>query len=459
MASPQVSGETSSLVERVKAGDIRAVARAISIVETGGPRSAALLSGLHPHTGRAALIGITGPPGAGKSTLVGQLVAAYRKTGAFVAVLAVDPSSPFSGGAILGDRVRMQAHAEDPRVFIRSMATRGHLGGLASATADAASVLDAAGFSVVLIETVGVGQDEVEIARTADICVLVTVPGAGDDVQAMKAGVMEIADVFVVNKADHDGADRAVTAIEQMLALDERAGGRRPPVLRAVATTGQGIDDLVSAIESARASVASEGTNRRRERSDWRLRELVGRRAIERVHDEVVTADEWAVLVNEIEARERDPYAVADGLLRDLGADGTLDHIGVATDAIETSLGFFGEVMGLRVSDPEDVATQGVRVRFVETGDGRVELIEASSDAAPFAESLRKRGPGLHHLAIRVGDLDRTLLRLADAGVRLIDRAGRPGAHGTRVAFVHPSSTRGVLVELVERAKVARAYR
>src|SRR5690606_30307578 len=203
------TGQNTLLVDRVTAGDPRAAARAISIVEGGGPPAVQLVAQLHAHTGRASLVGVTGPPGAGKSTLVGQLVTAYRRTGASVAVLAVDPSSPFSGGAILGDRVRMQSHAEDPRVFIRSMATRGQLGGLAAATADAIDVLDAAGFDIILVETVGVGQDEVDISRTTDVCVLVLVPGTGDDVQAMKAGVMEIADVFVVNKADQAGADRA----------------------------------------------------------------------------------------------------------------------------------------------------------------------------------------------------------------------------------------------------------
>lgn len=449
--------QSESLVDRVMAGDPRAAARAISVVEAGGPAAADLVSRLHAHTGRASLVGLTGPPGAGKSTLVGHLVTAYRRTGARVAVLAVDPSSPFSGGAILGDRIRMQAHAEDPLVFIRSMATRGQLGGLAAAAADAIDVLDAAGFDIILIETVGVGQDEVDISRTADVCVLVLVPGAGDDVQAMKAGVMEIADVFVVNKADQPGADRAVTAIEQMLATDQRRTSAPPPVVRAVATTGQGIEDLVRVIDERRLAASDEG--RRRDRSDRRLRDVLVRRALDRLRHDVLRDGEWEALVARVDSRRQDPYAAADALLRRLGTAGLIDHIGVATDAAEASVAFFGDLLGRSAGPAEDVRSQGVRVRFVETGDTRIEIIEAIDPDAPFAKSLRSRGPGLHHVALRVDDLEAALTRLAEAGVRLIDRRGRPGAHGTRVAFVHPSSTRGVLVELVQHGGDDRAHR
>ena len=221
-----------------------AIARGISLVENDADDGPALVRELFARSGRAFLVGVTGAPGAGKSTLVDGLVSRWRKAGTTVGVIAVDPTSPFSGGAMLGDRVRMQAHAQDAGVFIRSMATRGHLGGLARATADAALVLDAAGKDVVAIETVGVGQDEVEIARTADVSVVVLVPGMGDDVQALKAGVMEIADMFVVNKADRDGADRAVAEIESLLGLHAYAEGEwRPPIVRTEATTGRGLDD------------------------------------------------------------------------------------------------------------------------------------------------------------------------------------------------------------------------
>jgi LAO/AO transport system kinase len=441
-----------SIVDRVRAGDIGAVARAISIIETGGAQAHALAAALHVHTGRALQVGLTGPPGAGKSTLVAQLVTHYRQAARRVGVLAVDPSSPFTGGALLGDRVRMQAHALDSGVFIRSMATRGHLGGLAAATVQAADVLDAAGFDVILIETVGVGQDEVDVVRVADVCVVVTVPGAGDDVQAMKAGVMEIADVFVVNKADREGTDRTIVMIEQALALDEVAGRRRPEVVRVVATTGKGVAEVAAAIARCLDDVAARGI-RRRQRSEWRLLESLAQASVDRVRRDTADTASWHELVETVERRREDPYAVAQRLLERAGVTGHLDHVGVATDAIASSLAFFEDRLGLAVGPPEDVPSHGVRVRFIETGDARIELVEACDGASAFARSLQERGPGLHHLALRVEDLNATLDRLAARGVRLIDRAGRPGAHGTTVAFVHPSSTGGVLIELVERPR------
>jgi LAO/AO transport system kinase len=295
-------------------GDLRALARAATAVENRRAGSDDLLRDLFPHTGRATVVGITGAPGAGKSTLTSALVTQLRAAGLRVGVLAVDPSSPFTGGAILGDRIRMLQHGSDPNVFIRSMATRGTLGGLAATTADLTLLLDAAGFDWILVETVGVGQDETEIARLADVTVVVLVPGLGDDVQAIKAGIMEIADVFAINKADLPGAGKLEREIHSHLALATRPDGWMPPVVETVATEGSGIDGLIDAL----AAYRKKHPGRAHSAGIWqgRLREMLRDRLLERL-----PAAELERAAVEVAERRRDPYAVVreflDGIFRE----------------------------------------------------------------------------------------------------------------------------------------------
>ena len=307
---------TVALVERALEGDRRSIAKVISLVERGGERARVAIQMLHPRTGNAWSIGITGAPGSGKSTLTDQLVGRLRAGGTEVGVLAVDPSSPFSGGAILGDRVRMQSHTSDPGVFIRSMATHGHLGGLSLATPQAVRVLDAVGKAWIVIETVGVGQVEVEIAGHADTTVVVVNPGWGDSVQAAKAGLLEIADVFVVNKADRPGVAETQSDLAGMLELSSRRTWQ-PPIVRTVATTGEGVDELFEAIVAHRAHLEATGDAdaRRRARLREELRGLVAAEMLDRAST-LSSGPRFETIVDEVTRRVRDPYAAAEELLQ-----------------------------------------------------------------------------------------------------------------------------------------------
>ena len=309
------------LVERVLRGDVRAVARAISLVEDGLAEAPAVLAALFPHAGRSLIVGVTGPPGAGKSTLVDRMTAGLRKDGRTVGIVCVDPTSPFSGGAILGDRIRMQGHATDAGVFIRSMATRGHLGGLAATTGHVLTVLSASGKDVILVETVGVGQDEVEIVETADVSVVVLVPGLGDEVQALKAGIMEIADVFVVNKADREGVERTMAEIQAMLTIASQHDRLPPAIVRTVATDDVGIGELLEAVEGFRARAEDQGLLARRKRAqlERQLEESLRERVMQRLRARVLSPEERARTVDRLLARELDPLAAAEEILGRIG--------------------------------------------------------------------------------------------------------------------------------------------
>ena len=338
--------------------------------------------------GHGLIVGITGPPGAGKSSLVDALLTELRQRNRTVAVIAVDPSSRATGGAILGDRIRMQRHHADPGVFIRSMANRGEPGGLAPTSVNLSRLFRGAGFDFIIIETVGVGQDEIAIAAHADVTVVLAVPGMGDDVQAIKAGIMEIADIFVVNKADMPGAANTRREIEAMLSLAEN--GPRPLILQTVATKGEGVAELVN--------------------------ELERRRPREHVADAVTFS---------------------------------IDHIGIAVRSLHDALPFYEASLGMEVTSRETVEHEQVHVAMLPAGDTRIELLEPASPDSTIAKYIDKRGPGIHHIALKVSDLPAIIERLRASGVRLLGEPQR-GAGGHLYVFVHPSSTGGVLWELIQ---------
>ena len=308
-------------MSRLRSGDARALARAISAVEDRRPEAAGLLRALFPHTGRAAVVGLTGAPGAGKSTLVDQLAREYRSAGQTVGIVAVDPTSPYSGGAILGDRIRMLSHHADPGIYIRSMATRGALGGLAQTTPDVVTVLDGSGRDLILIETVGVGQDEIDVVRLADVTIVILVPGMGDDVQTIKAGIMEIADIFVINKSDREGAERVEREIRAMQSISPRRDSWSPPIVRAIATSGEGIGDLAAAISEYRKFLGTTELGRQKRIESWRerlvamLRESLVRRILQ---TELREAD-LARYAEQIADHQLDPYTVVDGIIKKSG--------------------------------------------------------------------------------------------------------------------------------------------
>jgi LAO/AO transport system kinase len=308
----------SALLQDLFNGDIRALARVITTVENRAPESFEILKQLYPRSGRSQIIGVTGSPGVGKSSLVDRLAVVYREQNKKIGVIAVDPSSPFTGGAILGDRIRMQTLGVDPNIYIRSMATRGNLGGLAATTADVATVLDAAGRNPILVETVGVGQDEVEIVKLADISVVVLVPGMGDDIQALKAGIMEIGDIFVINKCDRPGVEKMERAIVSMLSLAHRADGWTPPIVKTVATEAQGIAELVEKIDDCRRffETSTLRAEKKRETARQRLMTQLQERLVSAAVQQVFANGDLDRIAAEIADRKQDPYSIVENIVQ-----------------------------------------------------------------------------------------------------------------------------------------------
>ncbi len=451
---PVTSGSVEGWAEQICSGDRRALARAISAVENQSPLAAPLLNALSSKRRHGLVVGLTGAPGVGKSTVLEKLASALRREGLSVGIIAADPTSPFSGGALLGDRLRMQALSTDPQVFIRSMATRGQWGGLAAATGDVATILEAAGFNVILIETVGVGQDEVEIARLADVIVLVLAPGLGDEIQAFKAGVMEIADVLVVNKADLPGSDIMVEQLLAMQATSPSAERERVPILKTVGTTGQGIVELREALAAFQAREASHA-GPKKVALKARLTEFAERRA--RGRPPAVQTGALGQEQTVGSAPPADSFAAAqaasllDGVSRSaLPVGARLDHLGIAVSSLDDAVPIFERLLGAKPSAEELIPDQHVRAVSFFDGSSRIELLEPTSPESPIARFLSKRGPGIHHLALSVSNLAETLQALEREGFRLVDPEPRCGAEGKKIAFLHPTSAAGVLVELMQ---------
>ncbi|HEX9636670.1 MAG TPA: methylmalonyl Co-A mutase-associated GTPase MeaB [Acidobacteriota bacterium] len=451
----------AELEQRVRSGDRGALARAITLLERGSPEGAKLLRSLSAAAGQATVVGLTGPPGCGKSTLVAGLCIEAQAAGARIAVLAVDPSSPLSGGALLGDRVRLQ---DQSGLFFRSLASRGARGGLAGVVFSACELLAAAGFEWILVETVGAGQAEIDVTELADCTVVVLCPGLGDEVQASKAGLLELADLFVVNKSDRPEAEAEAAQLEEVAEWAGRRGAARPAVLMTCARTGAGVRELWQALQAQRHSAGADGAeNRRRSQARRRLERALRERwqaqianRLDRPEAEPVIealAAGRLALPAAVERLEREEWARSAAAKSEADGGVGLDHVAIASAELEPVLELLARLFGLEAGPAEQLEAMGVRAVYLQAGGAKIEVVAPAAAANPLQRFLEQRGTALHHLCLAVPDLERTLERLDARGVRLIDRRPRIGAGGAKIAFVHPSATEGVLVELKERRR------
>lgn len=466
MSGNKLSNKEQGLLHGLQQHDKRQLAKAITYVENNFLESRPFMGALHQaiSLGRSDVIGITGPPGAGKSTLTGKLIQHFRKLGKEIGVILIDPTSPFSGGAILGDRIRMSESFTDSGVFIRSMGSRGRLGGLSAATQDTIKLMDAYGFDIILVETVGIGQAETEIVQTADLTVVVSVPGLGDDIQISKAGIMEIGDLFVVNKADKEGAERVVTEINMMLDLAPK-GQLRPPVIKTVSTKGTGIDLLADALNRVKEqSITSGKWKKQREERLWKELESNVEAQWNQILINSSLYRKRETLLNELSEGKTNAYSLALSILKELELPSVhgmrkgvyamlqkIDHLGIAVKDLAQATKFYQEVLGLELKGTEVVEEQMVTVAMLKIGESKIELLEPTCEDSPIAKTIEKRGEGIAHVAFQVDNIEETLAQLKAGGARLIDETPRIGAGGVKIAFVHPKSTFGVLVELCEK--------
>ncbi len=448
-----LTSNVERLIEGFENKDKKALARAMTLVEEGNSELVERIRTLRKSVEEPWIIGITGPPGVGKSTLIDKLIGLLLMENRQIAVFAVDPSSKISGGAILGDRVRMQRYAVDENVFIRSVATRGAGGGVSHHLIDMIDMVLAFGYDTVIVETVGAGQIDLDIFDISDTTVLVLMPEQGDGIQTYKAGMTEMADIFVINKADKQGADKIAEQLKVMRSITKARDEWQPPILKVISTENIGIDMLLRELQRHRRYLLSSKKIEVKKRT----------RRLMRVREGILSRFEKALskALENLADREIDDFdEVYIEIVKDILAEGGgnekqmlikgISHIGIAVEKIADKIGFYRDILGLKVSEAELVEAYKVKVAFVEIGKTRLELLEPTSEESSIAEFLKNKGEGIHHIAFDVLDIEKAFSSMKKAGIRVLRDSISKGAHGSRVFFIHPKDTGGILMEFVE---------